>query len=388
MPLPIQTVYAELVEQAWLAAADRDFAGNGAFVAKTVKGRRYWYWQAADPAAPGGRSQKYVGPETPDLLARIAHHRQVRTEDRQRHSMVAALRAASLTAPDALTGRVLIALEAAGVFRLRAVVIGTVAYQVYGALLGERLGLAATRTGDLDLAQFVDVSGAVGDRIDAPDFEAVLRRADPRFRRLPGLPGQTHAEARSAYYGIGREYRVEVLTPNRDPDTDGAPVPLPALGADGHPLRYLDFLIHREVQAVALHGAGVPINVPAPERFALHKLIVARRRDDQAKARKDLAQAAQLLDVLARQRPFELAAAWHEAWSRGPGWREPLAQAHALLPGEAQVALAAALDADRRAAHATSHVTLTPLVNEATVVTGPERGADGAGHTPDDVPDP
>ena len=134
--------------------------------------------------------------------------------------------------------------------------------------------------------------------------------------------------------------------------------------------------------------ADPSLSPPAPERFAVHKLIVARRRDDQAKARKDLAQAAQLLDVLARQRPFELAAAWHEAWNRGPGWRESLAQAHALLPGNAQAALAAALDAERRAAHATSHITLASPVNEATVVTAPERGADGAGHTPDDVPDP
>ena len=360
LPLPLQTVYAELVERVWLDAAERDFPAEGAFVAKAVKGRRYWYWQHPDPGAPTGRRQRYVGPETPELLDRIARHRQARAEGRQRHEMVTALRAAGLPGPDALTGRVLAALEAAGAFRLRAVVVGTVAYQIYGGLLGERLGLAASRTGDLDVAQFADVSVAVEDRIDAPDMEAVLRGVDPRFRRLPAAPAAARpADARSTRYGIGREYRVEVLTPNRGPDAGGGSTPLPALGADGQPLRFLDFLIYREARAVALHGAGVPVNVPAPERFAVHKLIVSRRRlrggaapDGQAKSRKDLAQAAELVVALARQRPYELAGAWREAWGRGPGWREALAQAEALLPAEARAALAAAAETDRLAAAA------------------------------------
>lgn len=348
LPLPLQTVYAELVERAWMDSAERDFAGDGAFVAKAVKGRRYWYWQHADPGAPSGQRQRYVGPETPELLERIARHRQARAEGRQRREMVVALRAAGLPGPDAMTGRVLAALEAAGAFRLRAVVVGTVAYQIYGGLLGERLGLAASRTGDLDLAQFADVSLFVEDRIDAPDMEAVLRGVDPRFRRLPAPPSTRNpADARSTRYGIGQEYRVEVLTPNRGPDAEGAAMPLPALGADAQPLRFLDFLIYREVRAVALHGAGVPVNVPAPERYAVHKLIVSRVRTvDPAKARKDLAQAGELLVALARQRPYELAEAWREAWGRGSSWRGHLARARELLSPEARTALSSALGTD------------------------------------------
>lgn len=64
-------------------------------------------------------------------------------------------------------------------------------------------------------------------------------------------------------------------------------------------LRYLDFLIYGEINAVALHGIGVPINVPAQERFAIHKLIVSRLRiasaQSQTKARKYLAQAQALI---------------------------------------------------------------------------------------------
>jgi len=361
-----------------------DLAGDGAFVVKTVKGRRYWYWQHADPGAPKShRRQRYVGPETPELLEDIGRHRQARLEGRQRQEMVAALRAAGLPAPDAMTGRVLAALEAAGAFRLRAVVVGTAAYQTYGGLLGERLGLAAARTGDLDVAQFPSVSVMVEDRIDAPELEAVLRGVDPRFRRLPPLPAANPAEARSTRFGIGREFRVEVLTPNRGPDTGGAAVPLPALRADGQPLQFLDFLIYREVRAVVLHGAGVPVNVPAPERYAVHKLIVSRRRaagpESQAKARKDLAQAAELIVALARQRPYELAAAWREAWGRGPSWREGLAQAERLLPAEARAALSAAFGTHHLAATAaaSSAATGTPATERRSAKAGGGQAPNG-----------
>ena len=99
-------------------------------------------------------------------------------------------------------------------------------------------------------------------------------------------------------------------------------------------LRYLDFLLYQEVNAVALHGAGVPINVPDPTRFALHKLIVAQLRHQgvarsAAKSRKDLQQAQALIAVLARQRPDDLKDLWRSCATAArhggpmlrPAWR-------------------------------------------------------------------
>lgn len=59
-------------------------------------------------------------------------------------------------------------------------------------------------------------------------------------------------------------------------------------------------------------GGGILVNVPAPARFALHKLIVARSRTatQQTKSGKDLDQAAQIIELLAEDRPGDLAAAW------------------------------------------------------------------------------
>ena len=85
-----------------------------------------------------------------------------------------------------------------------------------------------------------------------------------------------------------------------------------------------------------LHGTGIPVKVPAPERFAVHKLLVAaRRRKDttsRIKARKDVEQAALLVRVLASDRPEELRDAWEEIRGRGPTWREAVDRGWKDLP--------------------------------------------------------
>jgi hypothetical protein len=71
------------------------------------------------------------------------------------------------------------------------------------------------------------------------------------------------------------------------------------------------------------------VQIPRPERYASHKLIVADRRRhgrESVKARKDLMQAALLIDLLARDRPDDLLEACEDALSRGPRWRERIAR--------------------------------------------------------------
>jgi hypothetical protein len=75
--------------------------------------------------------------------------------------------------------------------------------------------------------------------------------------------------------------------------------------------------------------------VPPPERFVIHKLIVADRRKggpDQLKARKDRAQAVFLIRVLAEDRPNELLEAYEEALSQGRRWRERIEASLKRMP--------------------------------------------------------
>ena len=75
-----------------------------------------------------------------------------------------------------------------------------------------------------------------------------------------------------------------------------------------------------------LHKGGIPILVPDPARYAVHKLIVsARRRQDNGKDLKDLRQAANLAVALSETGRLEdLRDAYDEALSRGPQWREAI----------------------------------------------------------------
>ena len=100
---------------------------------------------------------------------------------------------------------------------------------------------------------------------------------------------------------------------------------LPALKTNAQPLRFLDFLIRDPAPAVILHASGIYVHVPAPERYAVHKLILSLYRPAAAAKRdKDLRQAERLIEALAERRPGELKDVWEEAYERGPHWRKYL----------------------------------------------------------------
>src|SRR3546814_8924594 len=92
-----------------------------------------------------------------------------------------------MPAPDSLSGRVLEKLAVAGAFRLRAVLVGSMAFQTYAGLLGVRLPGAALTTSDVDTAQFHSVSVSVGDEL--PLIEPLLKEIDGSFRPVPHISG-------------------------------------------------------------------------------------------------------------------------------------------------------------------------------------------------------
>ena len=317
MPPPslvLQTTYAELMERCAAAAFHDAFPEDGTFTSKVVKGRRYWYFQQSSDA---GRGQKYVGPETPELLVRIERHKQARDDERERRALVSTLvRSFALPRPIPEIGNIVAALAKAGVFRLRGVLVGTVAYQTYPAMLGVRLPISALQTGDVDIAQFKNVSVAVEDR--TPPILDVLKNFDKTFRPVPHVKGEENVTSYLAKGGL----RVDFLTPNEGADTD-VPQRLSAFHKDAEPLRFLDFLIRDPEPAVILHNAGIYVLVPASERYAVHKLIVSRRRKEGAAKRdKDIQQAEALLNILIDKRPYELKAVWGEAYGRGKTWQK------------------------------------------------------------------
>jgi hypothetical protein len=203
------TMIAELLERALDAQFDTDFDETGLFKKREVKGRFYWYYKPSEKGT-GPRPEKYVGPaDDPAIAKRVSEFGSIKDDYQRRRKLTSTLiREARLFSPNQKIGDLLEALWKAGVFRLRACLVGTAAYQAYGTVLGYRLAGTATQTGDMDIAQFKSISVAVEDSI--PPVLEVLRTVDEKFRPMPGLDDECGVTRFAGRGGL----RVEFLTPN------------------------------------------------------------------------------------------------------------------------------------------------------------------------------
>lgn len=319
LPLETQTIYAELLDRLTALGARRSIGqAPGSFVAKTVKGQEYWYFQHSEPG--GVQRQVYVGRKDEVLdrvVARYHEDRAARLDDTASvERLCAILRAGGALTTDAPSARVLRALADAGIFHLGGVLVGTHAFVVLGNLLGASWSGAALRTLDIDLAARPTLDIAL------PHLEGnlpgVLDQLEMGFLPVPPLD---HRNPSTSFKVRGAGLRVDLLTTVSGRRETG-PVPIPRLHAAAQPLRFIDFLIDRPVRGAVVNGSGVLVNIPDPARFALHKLIVAGERDAvmHTKREKDLRQAAQLLALLAPERPGDIRVAWDEIQRRGRGW--------------------------------------------------------------------
>ncbi len=273
---------------------------------------------------------RYLGEDSPALRDRLARAADLKAEAQERKTRMSrlarVLRSEGMIGADRETGSLLLAFARAGVFRLGGTMIGTAAYALYQGELGVRFDSdELAQTGDIDFASFERLSMALGDRVEQEPGD-ILRSM--KFAPVPGVYDRQVWRWRQS----GGEAMVEFLTPAFG--AEGVKQ-LPALGVSAQALNYLNFLIAEPINALALYRSGILVQIPRPERFAIHKLIVASRRQDgpdQAKARKDRAQAAFLIRILAQDRPDDLAEAYTQAQAQGPRWRDRIAASLALMP--------------------------------------------------------
>jgi hypothetical protein len=94
------------------------------------------------------------------------------------------------------------------------------------------------------------------------------------------------------------ELIVEFLVPERGKGSN-KPYDLPALKMNAQPLRYLDLLLKNTIK---VKYNKMVLNVPHPAAFALHKMIIYKRRGKKDKADKDKQQALMLFDYLVKKK--------------------------------------------------------------------------------------
>lgn len=296
-------LYDDLLQ---LAALPAYTGHNLNFRTKTVKGRKYHYLLLK----LSNRSvEKYLGEDSPEIRERIAREKALwerhAADRRHRERLVAQLRAGGMITPSHAHAKVLEVIARAGVFHAGGVMVGTMAFQCYANMMG--VDMSGRRrilgTQDIDIAESPRVPiAAMPDTV--PLRDAILN-AGLGFFEVPALDVRKPS---TAYQVRGQSLRVDILTPSKSGKQATKPVLMPGWNTHATPLPHLGYLLEDVQQAVVLVGAGIYVNVPSPARYALHKLYVSqqRRATENNKARRDLEQAAFLLETLREQRPGDL----------------------------------------------------------------------------------
>jgi hypothetical protein len=292
-------LYAELMQK----VGSTPHIEEGSFVSKMVKGTTYWYHQS--PQVLGQRKQVCIGRETPELLEKIELARHEKDEATailsERKRLVAMLTVAGATSGRGRAAKVIESVARAGLFTHGGILVGSYAFSCYGNMLGVSFSGALARTEDVDFS--LDRNIPIG----VPrNLLEDLRSVEPGLREPKSILPAVHPFELVAQDG----FKIEFLTPKLSP-ADNVPTLIEPLSIHAQPLDYMDYLMEGVQDAVILYGAGIPVKVPDPARFALHKLAVSQLREigSKTKSDKDVAQATAILEVLIEDTPGIIAIA-------------------------------------------------------------------------------
>ena len=237
------------------------------------------------------------------------------------------LRRGGLPGLDRRVASVIACLSGSGLVDGRGILIGTQAFIAYAGILGEIFEKVSTRTEDIDIVSGTNIGVALSGSIDVPEM---LKETGLHFRAVPALQHGYPSSSFVSFEGI----RLDLLIPLRG-RPKGVITVKGIKGAGAVPLPFLEYLVAAPIRTVLLGPAGgIPVSIPDPARFAVHKLITAMRRPitESAKREKDLLQATQLITALSDEHPEALRLAYKDAAGRGKKWLKLLQDAGRMLP--------------------------------------------------------
>jgi hypothetical protein len=316
LSLSAQTMFAQVVDAARAINFSRSVADlSGHFASRTIKGRKYWYFRYRDLG--NVERMAYVGPDSDELRALIQKSKQPSAVPGLRRLAQAAISLGAAGVPGHQF-KVIDRLAQFGFFRAGGVLIGTHAFLSYGNMFGVRWA-SADRTQDVDFAH-AGKNLAIALPADIQiDTHGAIESLAQGFIPITRLSGKAGASSR---HPTDAAFQLDFLTTlHRGGDE---PFEHPGLGIVLQPLRFLEYLLEGVTETAVISDLGaVMVSVPAPARYAVHKLIIAGERVGGAsspKRGKDLEQARELIGYLRAVRPESVEEAWRSAVDRGPGW--------------------------------------------------------------------
>ena len=293
----LRTAYAQAKETA-RAQAGIPLLTAGSLQTEDRAGGRFVYRYRYD--ATGRRITEYIGAVSDPATAGKVD--QARAEIAE-HSAIAeysrSLRRIGYYSADNSTVVTVASLFNAGVFGGGGVLIGT---HAFGAILNE-LGVSASpfpMTEDVDVAtQSIELAA-----LPEGGFIDLLRRTGLPFHEVPPLK---RGAPSTSFKVRGRRLKVDLLVPARGKPCQA--VRVAGLGAHAMGLPFLEYLLKSATDSILIgRDRIVPVTVPHPGRFCLHKLALFRLRtsSEDAKREKDAYQAAVLAAALAEDQDFLL----------------------------------------------------------------------------------
>jgi hypothetical protein len=314
-----QTAYAGLSLAARQAELARSAANlPGGFARKVVSNHPYWYYQYKGP--DGKAVQLYVGPENDEARELMAEHANPSKHLAQAHlrKLCEAAQALGCTAVIPKHARVLKRLSDHGFFKAGSVLVGTHTFLSYQNLLGVHWHDANT-TQDLDFAHAGKNLTLALPANASIDTRAAIASLAMGF--VPTASQTTYQKSDEP------DFDLDFLTTKGR--RGNAPVFVASLNITLQPLAFMEFSMEDTMVTTLLTSQGpIVVNIPRPERYCVHKLIIhgERGQDMRTKANKDLVQAAALMAYLFDNDTDALQEAWRNAVSRGAGWKK---RAHA-----------------------------------------------------------
>jgi hypothetical protein len=309
VPLNVMTLYADLAQRLGLQDVR-----PASISTKTVDGRKYLYAVEKDGKA---RTQRFLGPaESVSAQENAERIKRAAEQAKELRNTVTLLKNARVPSPSLLLGRILEVVANAGLFNRGVTLVGTAAYQTYCCVVGSYLPAATLTTNDVDLSLAEFVASKEEERIGE-----ILKRADPTIE-----PHWFADDKLPRVFKTSSGFTVDFLTTLKRGKRSGEPVLVASLGCAAVPLSFQEYPVEETIETVALYGRGVLVRVPAPIKFAVHKLIVAQRRAhaEVAKKQKDLRQARELIDIFLETDESALQDALDEARARGKGWQRAI----------------------------------------------------------------
>lgn len=316
LSLSAQTAYAELFSQAQAFEMTNPLAGLvGAFHKRALKGRDYWYFGYRD--IDRKLRMVYIGPDNPRVRALVEKFENARKDKPLAPPARMAMAAGGVPAAPKHF-RIIKRLADYGFFRAGGILVGTHAFLALGNMLGVRWQDGAA-TLDVDLAHAgrnISVALPANLRIDVHD---ALESLEMGLLPIVQFNGKAGAQYRNPQ---DQELRLDFVTGKARGHRF---VVMKELNLALAPLKFMEFSLEQTTQGCVLSSLGAcVVNLPAPERFAVHKLIVFGERpvSERAKAAKDLLQAASIASYFLENGQAEVFnSAWRDAIGRGRGWR-------------------------------------------------------------------